>query len=439
MLALFAVAGTLFPDGSEPRSEKLPGVDPRISMKPQAAPGIGSSTTSANQPEVSQFRGGPQRTGSISGKIAIVGHPKTLCIFRTQGDPGEPLLVDGVIYVGDRSRMLHAIRITDGSAVWSARGFGFVYLSPARRGETIYVSSEYGLSALARSNGRSLWTRALSGDLGDVTETSPLVLNDRIIVGDTRGRITAVDLDGRIVWQYDCSNDERRQDESGERARMPGQRARPRTAAGDGTIVYQPVFDQSRIVAVDLKSGRRRWAFETIGWIYGVPTVADGKVFFGSQDTKLYCLDKLRKRPLWSFPTTSRIEAGVAFKNGSVFCATCDGAIYRVNAETGNEIWSYRTPRCEASSAIYSAPLCTDGAVYFGSFDGHIYCLNIDDGSLVWRFAPVPGAEITSTPLTDGRRVVVAVRRDDKKRGEDAIVIIGDDAAAPRVLTRPTP
>jgi hypothetical protein len=39
-------------------------------------------------PPVSLFRGGPRRTGSIAGRIAIE-HPKVLSIIPTDGDPGD--------------------------------------------------------------------------------------------------------------------------------------------------------------------------------------------------------------------------------------------------------------------------------------------------------------------------------------------------------------
>jgi outer membrane protein assembly factor BamB len=79
------------------------------------------------------------------------------------------------------------------------------------------------------------------------------------------------------------------------------------------------------------------------------------------------------------------------------------------------------------STAIYSAPLCTEDAVYFGSMDGHLYCLRIDHGELKWRIQPVKGSEITSSPVTDGRRIVLAIRRNLKKEGRDAIVVIGEE------------
>ena len=388
--------------------------------EPQASPAIAL-------PEVTLFRGGPRRTGSIAGRIALE-NPELLSFVPTDGDPGEALLVDGVVYVGDRKETIYAIKIADGTVLWRAPRVGFVYCSPARRGNTIFVTCQYGLKALSRADGKVLWHDGLSGD---ATESSPLIVNDRIIVGDTGGAITALSFDGEVIWKYSVTDDERGLLSPDEPKRV--ERARPRTAASDGTIVYQPVFDQSRLFAIDpTRAGRRRWAFEMKGWIYGVPALSEDKLFFGSQDKHLYCLDKARKSLLWNFPTNARIEAGVAYQRGSVFCAACDGGIYRVDAETGKEIWRYKTPASEASRAIYSAPVCTEDAVYFGSFDGYVYCLNIDSGQLRWRYCPVAGAEITGSPQTDGRRIALSIRRSRDRGGENGLVIIGDKPGEPR-------
>ncbi len=315
----------------------------------------------------------------------------------------------------------------DGSILWKHTNRQQIFEAPAKRGEAIYFTSRNGLTALEQRDGRVLWNCKL---VADATESSPLIVNDKIIVADTDGKVSAMDFGGKLIWQHDIAEDAPpstpRAD--GLQAKMPGNAARPRTAASDGTSIFQPIFDQSRIAVIDVKAGRRRWSFETKGWIYVHPTVTEDRVFFGCQDNHLYCLDKRRKTVIWSFPAKSRIETGVAYRDGSVFVGSCDGRFYRINAETGKEVWSYQTPLTKgASTAIYSAPLCTEDAVYFGSFDGHLYCLKIADGSLKWRIEPIKGSEILGSPMTDGRRIVLSMRRNFQKQGQHAIVAIGED------------
>jgi hypothetical protein len=49
-----------------------------------------------------------------------------------------------------------------------------------------------------------------------------------------------------------------------------------------------------------------------------------------------------------------------------------------------------------------------------------------EDGELKWRIRPVKGAQIAGSPLTDGRRIVVAVQQNSQKEGENAVVAIGE-------------
>ena len=396
---------------------------------PKAArPGPASSSprSAVESPAVFLSRGGPERTGSVSGS-RLPDHPVVQWTTPLSGFPGEPLLADGVIYVGDVNGDLHAIKASDGSTVWRFQGRDQIFAAPARRGGTIYFTTRKGLTAVSRQDGGVLWR---SDGLANATESSPLIVNDRIIVADYSGKVSALDFDGKVLWQHDVAADAPPSPPGfdANRARMAGTAARPGTAASDGTAIFQPIFDQSRIAVIDLKAGRRRWSFQAKGWIWGEPTVTEDKVFFGSQDDRLYCLDKRRKTLFWTFPTRSRIEAGVAYRDGSVFFGSCDGRFYRVNAETGKEVWSYETPRSEGViTAIYSSPVCTEDAVYFGSFNGYLYCLKLANGELKWRIRPVEGSEITGSPLTDGRRIFVSMRRNSKQQGRDAIVAIGEE------------
>ena len=206
-----------------------------------------------------------------------------------------------MIYVGDAQGTLYAIRLRDGSILWRFAGPAQIFAAPAKRGETIYFTSRNGLMALSREDGKVLWRCKV---VANATESSPLIVKDRIIVADYSGKVSAVDFDGKLIWQHDIAADAPPSPPGfdASRARTTGAAARPRTAASDGTAIFQPIFDQSRIAVIDLKAGRRRWSFQAKGWIYGEPTVTDDRVFFGSQDDHLYCLDKRKKTLLWTFP-----------------------------------------------------------------------------------------------------------------------------------------
>jgi len=385
----------------------------------------------AKSEPLSNFLGHPERTGVILGSRFPERPAVRWTLAVDEGNVGEPYLADGVIYFATHVNqvagrgMLCAVKIEDASFVWRNTDVGDVS-TPTGHGERLYVSTKTGLTALSKIDGTVLWNYEL-GD--DATESTPLIVKDRIVVADYSGKVSAVDRDGHLLWKHDIAADRPPSPPNfdRERAVISGKAARPRTASSDGTTVFQPIFDQSRVVAIDLATGKRRWSFQAKGWIYGEPVVSPNRVFIGSQDDHFYCLDKQTGKVLWKFPTKSRIEAGGAFHQNSVYFGSCDGRFYRVNAETGKEVWSYQTPiEKGASVAIYSSPICTEDSVYFGSFDGHLYCLKVADGTLRWRIKAAAGAEVVTTPASDGRELVLMIRRNFEKKGLDAIVVVGE-------------
>jgi len=105
------------------------------------------------------------------------------------------------------------------------------------------------------------------------------------------------------------------------------------------------------------------------------PAVVDGKVYVGSYDGKVYCLNASaasmtpNEREIWNYPTCSPAVA-----DGKVYVGSRDNKTYCLDASTGAKIWSYTT-----GSAVHSSPAVAGGKVYIGSLDGNIYAFGVHD------------------------------------------------------------
>jgi hypothetical protein len=134
----------------------------------------------------------------------------------------------------------------------------------------------------------------------------------------------------------------------------------PPTAAGN--TAYVSDLDGLRVLAVDAKSGKLKWSYDTGGRTHVPPTYYKGTVLFG---------DGL----------------------GSVHC---------VNAESGKLVWKYRAAplddriivreRLESVWPVLSGVVVIDGLALFaagraGSLDGggEVYALKTDSGELIWN------------------------------------------------------
>jgi outer membrane protein assembly factor BamB len=115
------------------------------------------------------------------------------------------------------------------------------------------------------------------------------------------------------------------------------------------------------------------WSRTTGGEIYSSPAVADDKVYVGSWDGFVYCLDALTGEILWSKSIGSYVDSSPAVADGIIYIGSSNGNIYGLNTSTGEILWSK-----SIGSYVGSSPAVIDGKVYIGSSDDKVYCLNAD-------------------------------------------------------------
>lgn len=149
-----------------------------------------------------------------------------------------------------------------------------------------------------------------------------------------------------------------------------------------------------------------RWSFKTGGGVVSTPVIAEGRVYVGSQDKNVYCLDARDGRCLWSFMTEVRIKSSVAVADGRVYVGPDDGYVYCLDAKNGTLIWKteaggYIEASFKAVTGIRSSPMVVGDRVYVGSLDTNLYCLDADSGDIVWTYKT--DGYITSSPaVSDG-------------------------------------
>ena len=148
------------------------------------------------------------------------------------------------------------------------------------------------------------------------------------------------------------------------------------------------------------------WKFPTNGAVMSSPSIADGIVYAGSQDQKVYAIDQWSGEGIWSFATGGTIEASAAVADGKVFIASDDGYFYCLNAKTGSLLWkkfinSGLPITSGAAVMLRSSPAVADNTVYVGSVDGNLYALNTNSGALQWQFE-TEGIITSSPSVSDG-------------------------------------
>ena len=72
-----------------------------------------------------------------------------------------------------------------------------------------------------------------------------------------------------------------------------------------GNSVYFGLSNGDTVLCLDTDDGSERWKFFTNGPVRFAPTVSSGKVYFGSEDGYVYCLNASNGSPVWSHNASS--------------------------------------------------------------------------------------------------------------------------------------
>ncbi len=124
-------------------------------------------------------------------------------------------------------------------------------------------------------------------------------------------------------------------------------------------LVYFGTSVTNDVLAVDATTGDLRWSFSCEGPVRFAPTVAAGRLYFGSDDGHVYCLDAADGTLQWKRRAGPSDEKVLG--NGRMI-----------------SLWPVRT-----------SVLVDDGLVYFAAgvfpYEGlYVYALHADNGSVVW-------------------------------------------------------
>lgn len=186
--------------------------------------------------------------------------------------------------------------------------------------------------------------------------------------------------------------------------------------AADSVNAYIGGSDR-RVAAVDLASGRTRWAVRLAGPIVG-GVLGDGEVVYAATDQpggKVVALRKESGREVWS-AGTGYVQAPLALTGGYLAVLTRQGMMAGIVTATGKVAWRKRLPSNRVAPAVLDS-----GVVLVTSYDS-LYAVRIRDGQVLLRRRS-PGA-VTAPWIRYGGQLVAAT-------GDSTVVAISPDSLQP--------
>jgi len=157
------------------------------------------------------------------------------------------------------------------------------------------------------------------------------------------------------------------------------------TPTVSGKLVYVAGYD-GRVHAINAELGRLEWQYppqDKFGLkpITGGVAVAQGMIFFGASDGKVYALNENSRTEAWNepFETGDKIWSTPVVDGDTLYIGSFDKNLYALNVADGTKKWDFPT-----EGVITAPPLIYNNTIYFGSFDRHVYAVNTD-GTLKWK------------------------------------------------------
>jgi polyvinyl alcohol dehydrogenase (cytochrome) len=228
-------------------------------------------------------------------------------------------------------------------------------------------------------------------------------------------------------------------------------------STGRGNARFQPA-SSADLTAEQVPQLKLKWAFgfPNASTMYGQPTVADGRIFIGSDNAYVYSLDAESGCVYWSYHAKSGVRtspvlgkvAGPPAGKFAAYFGDMRGNVYAVDARTGKLIWTRKVTtheyaRISNGPALYDhrlyVPISATEEVFSAdprysccTFRGSVVALDANTGRVLWKAYTIPeaprpvkknslgtqlyapaGAAVWNTPTIDPERHVLYVGTGD--------------------------
>ncbi|MBK6316109.1 MAG: PQQ-binding-like beta-propeller repeat protein [Blastocatellia bacterium] len=238
----------------------------------------------------------------------------------------QPVLLDGVLFVGSGDGRMHGVNAESGKPVWTFEAKGKIRTDAVIVGDRVVFGTLDGIVyAVTRDVGREVWKKETRAAI----TASPALVDGRIIVGNRGGLLAALDAaTGATLW----------------RMLFWGSAVESTAAPLEGSLFSIGSSDMRRVSVIDAKDGRVVWRTDVFGWAWPRPAVAGNRI---------YC----------SVLAPSPYEIRHY------------GSLVALDRETGRVVWRWAMPVWPGSflNGFAAAPVVDGDSVVVGGLDGTLY------------------------------------------------------------------
>ena len=270
------------------------------------------------------------------------------------------------VVFGTERGLLVALKVSDGSLVWSTTVRGEILAAPAIADGKVVIKTAAGdVIGFEEASGEQVWSVATEVPALSLRGTSaPTIANGGALFGTGNGKLSVAVLDnGLQAWEARLAVPKG----ATELQRLSDSDSTPLVL---GNFVYSIAFN-GQLTAVELSTGRVVWAREYSS--YQNLAIASGRIFVADVNDSVYGIELSGGIEQWSnTDLTGRRITAPAVINGNVVVGDEYGYLHFMNMATGR-----MTGRLEVGSDVYAAAIVAGDTLYVQTRDGTLLAVRI--------------------------------------------------------------
>ena len=290
----------------------------------------------------------------------------------------SPTVANGVVYFGSNDGYLYAVDALTGDKLWDFQTKYAIKSSPAVVGDTVYFGGDdYFVYAVDAKTGNKKWDFQTNG----YVISSPVISDGILYVGSMDNACYALNADsGRFRLKMRVKEVVSSPAVKDNIVYFTSERY---LYAMDGKARNWPLEEEFRPWWIQF------WVFglapppppvsgvlwgikltSTFSAVSNTTPVIDDTILYTTGGSKVLKVDLTTKEFIWTYQTGGTIRSSPALANGVIYVGSNDGKLYAINAQDGKPLWNFQT-----GDQITSSPTYADGVVYVTSLDGTIYAI----------------------------------------------------------------
>ncbi|ERJ57893.1 outer membrane protein assembly factor BamB family protein [Sphingobacterium paucimobilis] len=296
--------------------------------------------------------------------------------YEDHGDIGAGISSDGKqLFTANTVGEVYALDLKTGSRNWSFKTGGKVYSTPeVHKGIVVVGSSDHSIYGIDAKTGRQRWRI----ETGKAVLGTASLYGGNAYIGGSDGAFRCVRVsDGKLLWIFD---------------QVKGYVSTKPTIA-DGKVIFGSW--QNGFYALDLKTGKKVWEWESgasnrmFSAAACYPVVANNRVFIVAPDRFMTALDLKTGKQLWREKKGNlkvRESMGLSSDEKLVYVKTMDGELLGVSVSKDSMSVDWKSklhlPYELVPTAIYS----NKTAVFVPSHSGLLSAIEPNAGDVLWQY-----------------------------------------------------